>query len=770
MKVLASLLLAVGCLLVVPIAASASIYPIDSTEDQADETVGSEGCKTAVSSCTLRAAIEESNDSLTTKDTIVFIGTFNGEQVDTISLGSSLPAITDSVHIDGNSGGQCKTQTGSMGPCAGVSGPIAGSAFTVEDDDVEIEGLSIAGVGGTAVNVINSSKDFEARDNWIGVRLDGGAGTNDKGVFLGPGSDNAMIGGTDAADRNVIASSKLEGLDIEGASSSLVQGNYFGVKPKGSSHIQQNQKNIEVTDSTAGSGSKAEDTEIGAAIKGTALATAACDGGCNVISGAAFAGIDLNGESGGSEAPASGPTDIHGNYLGMNAKGTAGIGAGHYAIYVGAANDATIGGPRNGDPNYVTNCPFGIYQEGGDGFEARNNLIGLDLTGTPVAGSAVFEVGVFVSSLGLSKPALVLENTVRMKRGTGIYTRLGGAEIIDNAIQGGTEGITTGASPGPAEGSLIEGNLIEDSWDGIWISDGDNDVLGNSIVNSGDVGISVVNWAPFWRATGNVIGGDLPVEENTISGTEGSAIMIVEELETGEGGENEISRNNGAFNATRFIDLRGSANGEIQPPAFGTVTETGASGSGAEAGAKIRVFRKASTETGELESFLAEALADADGDWEVTYSAPIPKGTAVAVTQTSVAGGTSELAIAEVPNPIVIVDALGKVGDDKVTTGCLSAGAGCGVPSGPAGPLPMQTKIVTSPKERTHATTITFRFSSSPVSSSFECKLDRRPFEPCRSPKTYGKLQPGKHIFKVRAVNAGRADPTPAKQRFKILE
>jgi hypothetical protein len=765
------LLLAVGCLLAAPVAASASIYTVDSTGDQSDEAVGSDGCETVVDSCTLRAAIEESNGSTGTKDTVVFAPSFDGQQADTIVLGSGLPPLTDSVHIDGDSGGQCKAGLGSMGPCAGVSGPIAGSAFTVEDDDVEIEGLSIAGVGGTAIDVINGSEDFEARDNWIGVKLDGGAGTNNKGVFLGPGSDNAMIGGTNAADRNVIAASDLEGLEIEGASSSQVQGNYFGVPPKGFGYIERNRENIEVADSTADGGSKAEDTEIGATIKGTALATAACDGGCNVISGATFAGIDLSGESDGDQAPASGPTTIHGNYIGMDSKGTAGVGAGHYAIDVRAASDVVIGGPHSGDTNYVTNCPFGIYQEGGSGFEARNNSIGLDITGTPADFSAAYEVGILASSLGLSKPPLVLENTVRMtKTGVGIDAPLGGAEIIDNVIQAGGEGIATGSFSEPSEGSLIEGNLIEGSWDGIQVSNGHNDVVGNGIFDSREVGIYVLNWGPVASATGNVIGGDLPVEENTISGTEGQAIRIVEELET-DGGENEIARNNGAFNEALFIDLRGSANGEIQPPPFGAVTETGASGSGAEAGAKIRVFRKATAESGELESFLTETTADASGDWKVTFPASIPKGTVVAATQTSVAGGTSELAIAAVPDPIVIVDPVGEVGNGdsngNIVTGCLFVG--CGGLGAPAGSPPMQTRIVTGPKARTRATTVRFRFSSSRTGSSFECKLDRKPFEPCKSPQTYEKLKPGRHVFRVRTVDGGAADQTPARSKFWIL-
>ena len=40
----------------------------------------------------------------------------------------------------------------------------------------------------------------------------------------------------------------------------------------------------------------------------------------------------------------------------------------------------------------------------------------------------------------------------------------------------------------------------------------------------------------------------------------------------------------------------------------------------------------------------------------------------------------------------------------------------------------------------------------------------------CKSPKKYKKLKPGKHVFKVRAIDkAGNVDPTPAKKKFKVL-
>jgi hypothetical protein len=63
----------------------------------------------------------------------------------------------------------------------------------------------------------------------------------------------------------------------------------------------------------------------------------------------------------------------------------------------------------------------------------------------------------------------------------------------------------------------------------------------------------------------------------------------------------------------------------------------------------------------------------------------------------------------------------------------------------------------------------TFRFTSSEPGSRFACKLDRKRFKPCTSPKTYKKLKPGRHVFRVKARDrAGNLDATPTVRRFKI--
>src|SRR4029077_553856 len=80
-----------------------------------------------------------------------------------------------------------------------------------------------------------------------------------------------------------------------------------------------------------------------------------------------------------------------------------------------------------------------------------------------------------------------------------------------------------------------------------------------------------------------------------------------------------------------------------------------------------------------------------------------------------------------------------------------------------------QTIIGKVPPKRTHDRTPTFRFHSSEAGSTFQCRIDRKPFRGCRSPYTAKALSPGHHSFSVRAKNSrGQADATPAGFAFTV--
>jgi hypothetical protein len=99
------------------------------------------------------------------------------------------------------------------------------------------------------------------------------------------------------------------------------------------------------------------------------------------------------------------------------------------------------------------------------------------------------------------------------------------------------------------------------------------------------------------------------------------------------------------------------------------------------------------------------------------------------------------------------------------------------------GPVPTPTVTpsptppdVTPPKTSLRAARInqakrraTFRFASGERGSKFLCKLDKKKYKPCTSPKTYKKLKRGKHVFRVKARDrAGNVDRTPTVKRFRI--
>jgi streptogramin lyase len=82
---------------------------------------------------------------------------------------------------------------------------------------------------------------------------------------------------------------------------------------------------------------------------------------------------------------------------------------------------------------------------------------------------------------------------------------------------------------------------------------------------------------------------------------------------------------------------------------------------------------------------------------------------------------------------------------------------------------PPETTITKRPPNKSKKRQVKFRFTASEPGASFRCKLDRRPFRPCNSPHKLRHLKRGRHTFKVRAVDAaGNADPSPARDKFKI--
>ncbi|HVQ59893.1 MAG TPA: right-handed parallel beta-helix repeat-containing protein [Solirubrobacterales bacterium] len=762
-------------LLILPATASALTYTVDSIGDEADEPAV--GCETSATTCTLRAAIEESNNSETVDDTILFDNVlFNGQQEDTIVQGANFPEVKDTVEIDADAGGatngRCTTESTFVGPCAGIKG----QGLVVAAPAVKIEGLSVIEA---AIGIRVEGSGFVAEDNWIGVKLNGISGANTTGVLV-LGVDGPQIGGKLPAMRNVFGWSTT-GLVLRGTTEAKVQGNYFGSGPNGASPAPQ-LRNLVIADSASNGGIASEDTLVGADVGTAGIETPACDLGCNVFinNNGPAPSIDLRKNAAFEEEPSTGPTTLQGNYVGLTATGTEPAGGPNTAVInVGSASNVTIGGPDSGDANQIHGGTHGILA-GDSGEPAKNLVVENNSIGRALDGSGSFVppgVGVFISSEGMTATAdraQVLGNRITAV-GNGIELHSFGALAEGNTVSGGSVGIIAlGLSA--LTGNAIENNTVSDSGEeGILVRTDNNEVVGNTVTGAGKAGIRVQSFSfgfGFPIVSGNLIGGNGAAAENVISESAGDAIEVSDVEES----QNEIGRNRGSGNAGSFIDLVASELGEkgpndgIVPPAFATALQSSATGTSLP-NATVRIFRKANGSAGELDSFIAEADADGSGNWKVTYPAQLPTGTLVAATQTSTLNGTSELSTATsqadpVPPACPDVPAMcvkpPTPPDPPKKPVCLRSG-GCN----PAG-VP-DTKIDKGPKKKSTKTTAKFKFHATSQATGFECRLDKKRFAKCASPKTYKKLKPGKHTFEARAFSAGGKDSTPAKYKFTVL-
>jgi hypothetical protein len=77
------------------------------------------------------------------------------------------------------------------------------------------------------------------------------------------------------------------------------------------------------------------------------------------------------------------------------------------------------------------------------------------------------------------------------------------------------------------------------------------------------------------------------------------------------------------------------------------------------------------------------------------------------------------------------------------------------------------TALASHPKKRTTKRRATFRFTATESQVTFQCRLDKKAWSACTSPRSY-RVTRGWHVFKARARDAaGNLDPTPASWRFQ---
>jgi hypothetical protein len=254
---------------------AATTFTVNKTGDAGDRRINDSVCDSSRKNgkqCTLRAAIQESNDTLGA-DTIDF-NISGTTSVKTVKPARPLPDITDPVTIDGYTQPGDSENTLAEGNDAvlliQLKGTDAGPAhgLVIQASDSTIKGLVINRFVGNGVFISGSgATGNKVLGNFIGTNAAGNAalGNSGEGVDISNAEDNT-IGGTVSAARNVISGNGGDGVVIFGsdATGNKVQGNFIGSGVSG--NALGNDDGVVI--------SSGSDSTIGSAIGSTAGATA----------------------------------------------------------------------------------------------------------------------------------------------------------------------------------------------------------------------------------------------------------------------------------------------------------------------------------------------------------------------------------------------------------------------------------------------------------------------------------------------------------------
>ena len=408
--------------------------------------------------------------------------TFNipGTGVQTITPASALPAITESVLIDGYTQPGASPNTLAVGDDAVILVAINGSALgnnagglVLSAGTDTVRGLAIGGFLNFASGgqiTVNSGVTALIVGNFLGtdatgtVPLGGGNAGNQgvTGIYIN--APNATVGGTAPAARNLLSSNV--GVNLFGtanASGLLVQGNYFGTNPSGTANVGTTANNLQAFGANA-------------TIGGTAAGAGNLVSATSIVSNSSQVDIHAPGAL------------VQGNRLGTDATGSIVLGTISDGIDFNESGglNATIGGTAPGAGNVIAGYRnFGIRLSNTGGFLVQGNLvqgnrIGTDATGTVLLGAG--NVGVTITS---SSGVGATRNTI------------GGTTSAAANVIGGNKiaGITIGSNNDIPGLNLVQGNFIGTdrtgtrnlgNQDGVFLGAESNTTIGGTVAGAGN--------------------------------------------------------------------------------------------------------------------------------------------------------------------------------------------------------------------------------------------------------------------------------------------
>ncbi|HEX8998688.1 MAG TPA: CSLREA domain-containing protein, partial [Blastocatellia bacterium] len=423
--------------------------------------------------CSLREAIQATNTNSFVNecspgapglDNIIFD---LGAGTPAITLTAALPAVTEPINLNGNTGGSTRVELNG-------TGLNSVNLLEISAGNSTIAGLVISNFDGTGIS-LQTNGGNTVRNCYVGTNNNGTVGTSNGGVGLLIQTANNTVGGTTPGERNVLSGNQ-NGVVITGASATgnLVIGNYIGTNATGTAAVANGFNGVIIN--------LAPNNTIGGATAGER----------NIISGNNGDGVAIIG------APATG-NQVIGNYIGLNATGTAAVANGFHGVEIATfASGNTIGGTAAGQRNVISgNTLHGIsIPSGQTGIQILGNYIGMNPAGTAAIPNQ--QDGINTDSpvtIGGTAPG-----AGNLISGNG----MAGVRLLANAGNSTVQGNFIGTD---ATGALDQGN----SESGISIFNSANNLIGgttvaarNVISGNGDHGVEIDQAS----STGNQIQGN----------------------------------------------------------------------------------------------------------------------------------------------------------------------------------------------------------------------------------------------------------------------
>jgi len=382
--------------------------------------------------------------------------------------------------------------------------------------------------------------------NYIGTDVTGtvALANANEGVSIAQGAQANTIGGTTAAERNIISGNGQQGVIITNPGTDLnkVIGNFIGTDVTGTVALGNAEGGVTIRNF-------ASNNTIGGVN----------DGEGNLISGNGQSGISISSDS----------NTILGNYVGTDVTGTIDLGNIENGVRIVAASDNTVGGTNASARNIISGNDLGgvyITLGGNESAEAAGNLIqgnyiGTDVNGTAAIGNDFQGVQIFGQFEGVSDnvvggAAEGARNIISASGWAGVF--ISGIGATANVVQGNFIGTDTSGTAdlgnfqsgvvvfqNSSQNQILQ-NLIGHSKSGIHLTEN----VSKNIVSQNEISFDSLAVLIDHNSSDNVIGGNTAEDGNTIANNE-RGIHVADENST----NNQILFNLFRGNVSPAIDL-----------------------------------------------------------------------------------------------------------------------------------------------------------------------------------------------------------------------